>query len=352
VVNVNAERTMLEPSARVELYERVRESVLQVPDVAAAAVSFLTPASSGGFTPAVEVGADTGPVRVEANQDVFGNLVSPGWFGALGTPIVAGRDVADGDRRGTPGAAIVNEAFAHRFFGGAGALGRTLTIYPNTPRALRFEIVGIAADAVWSSPRAPVFPSWFIPMAQFGTGFPFEAARVSVRATSGPPAQLSVPVAAAITAVNPRLALTSRPLVDQLRGTLTRDRLMAQLAGFFAVLALLLAALGLYGVSGYIVARRRPEIGIRLALGATPCGIMRTLLARMTTRVGAGIVAGAALSLWASAFVDSLVYNVPRRDTVTMIAAALVLAITGVLAAWLPARRAARFNPIELLRAE
>jgi putative ABC transport system permease protein len=351
VVNVNTERTMVEAMQRPDLFERVRAAVRGVPGVATAAVSFLTPAGSGGFTPAIEVSSPAAPVQVEVNQDVFGNLVSPGWFATLGTAIVAGRDVAEGDRRGAPGVAIVNETFARRFFGRASPLGQWLTVFPGTPRAQRMEIVGVAADALTFSPRAPVFPAWYLPMAQFGPGFPFESAQLSVRST-GDPARLAADVATAVTAVHPRLALRSRPLDDQLRATLARDRLMAQLAGFFAVLALLLATLGLYGVSGYASSRRRSEIGIRLALGAAPASVVYALLARTSRRVGLGLVIGIALSSWAASLVQGLLYDVPARDGTTIGAAALVLGVTGAVAAWLPAWRVSRLDPATVLRAE
>jgi ABC-type antimicrobial peptide transport system permease subunit len=191
-----------------------------------------------------------------------------------------------------------------------------------------------------------------MPIAQFPNGALFDAARLSVRPKSGPPARLAGVVAAAVAAVDPRLPLTSRVLDDQLRATLVRDRLMAQLAGFFGALALMLAALGLYGVSGYALTRRRGEVGIRLALGATPRGIIRMLLVRLSLRVGVGIAVGAALSIWAWSFVQELIFGVPVRDVRTISTAALVLGATAALATWLPARRANRLNPVELLRME
>jgi predicted permease len=341
---------MVDPEQRVDLFERVQSAVRQLPEVEAAAVSFQTPASSGGLTPAIEVASDAGPRRVEPNQDVFGNLISPGWFKTLGMRLVSGRDVEAQDRRGAPGVAIVNEAFVNRFLRGVNPIGRTLTVYAGTPRAMPLGIVGVAADTVSFSPRSPVAATWFMPIAQFPNGALFDAARLSVRPKNGPPARLAGLVAAAVAAVDPRLPVTSRLLDDQLRATLVRDRLMAQLAGFFGVLALMLAALGLYGVSGYALTRRRGEMGIRLALGATPRGIIRMLLVRLSLRVGIGIAAGAALSVWAWSFVQELTFGVPARDIRTISTAALVLAATAALATWLPARRANRLNPVELLR--
>jgi ABC-type antimicrobial peptide transport system permease subunit len=122
------------------------------------------------------------------------------------------------------------------------------------------------------------------------------------------------------------------------------------LAGFFGALALLLAAVGLYGVTAYAVSQRRAEIGIRMALGAAPGGVVRLVLGRVTMLVAIGIVAGATLSMWASRFVATLLYGLEPRDPMTLAGAAVVLATVGIVAAWLPARRASRIDPAEVLR--
>jgi len=141
-------------------------------------------------------------------------------------------------------------------------------------------------------------------------------------------------------------------MTDQVHTSLAQDRLIAWLSGFFGVLALFLAALGLFGVTAYAVARRRTEIGIRMALGAEPAGVIRLVMSRVTVLIGAGVVIGAGVSLWASKFVAPLLYGLEPRDPATMIGAALVLSAVGVLAGWLPAWRASRTDPAEVLRAE
>jgi ABC-type antimicrobial peptide transport system permease subunit len=224
-------------------------------------------------------------------------------------------------------------------------------VYPNTSRALSMEVVGVARDAIYTSPRDPAPPTWYAPMAQFtATGFPFGFARLSVRVDTGSPALLTKTIAAAVADVNPQLALTFRPLAGQIHASLTRERLMAQLAGFFGARALLLAALGLYGVTAYAVSRRRAELGIRLALGAAPSAIIRLVLGRMSLLIGIGIVAGAALSFWAAKLVSGLIYGLPPRDPATMAGACLVLVVMAAVAAWVPARRASRLDPGTVLR--
>ena len=338
----------LEPLQRVSLYERIREGVLRLPTVAGAAVSHVTPVGGGGFTPAVAFSTGS---RVQADVEVFGNLISPGWFGTFGTPLVAGRDFGEGDRRGAPRVAIVNETLARRFFGGTSPIGSELTVYPDSPRALSMQIVGVAGDAIYTSPRDPVPPTWYAPIAQFDVpGFPFATARLSVRAATGSPALLTKSVVAAVEAVNPHVALTFRRLADQIDASLTRERMLAQLSGFFGALALLLAALGLYGVTAYAISRRRVEIGIRLALGGTPAGMIRLMLARASLLIGIGLVAGFGLSIWASTFVARLIHGLPPRDSATLAGAVMLLAFVGTFAAWIPARRAARLDPNTVLR--
>ena len=140
--------------------------------------------------------------------------------------------------------------------------------------------------------------------------------------------------------MNKDLALTFRPLADQVNASLTQERVVAMLAGFFGALALLLAGLGLYGVTLYAVSRRRTEIGIRMALGAAPRGVVRLVLSRVTLLVGIGVLVGAGVSVWAAKFVETLLYGLEPRDPVTLVGAAVVLATVGAAAGWLPAYRA------------
>jgi ABC-type antimicrobial peptide transport system permease subunit len=173
---------------------------------------------------------------------------------------------------------------------------------------------------------------------------------ISVRAASGPPASLAHGVAAAIVREDPSAVLSIRTLEDQVDASLTQERIVATLAGFFGVLGLLLAALGLYGVTSYAVMSRRAEIGIRMALGATADGVVRMVLRRTAWMVGSGIALGAALAAWAVTFTQSLLYGVEPRDPLTFAGAALVLLAVAVLAAWIPAHRASRIDPVQVLR--
>jgi len=349
VVTVNAQRTEIPAAERLATYDRIRQRAAAVPGVAAAAVSLVTPVSGITWNTRAKV-SDSVPLTERQSGSNF-NAISPGWLATFGTPLVAGRDVADGDRKGAPKVALVNQAFAQRFLNGANPIGHTVTqngFFPGPP----LEIVGLVADAVYRSLREPVPPTMYVPLAQFDDSRRPAPPNISigVRARSGPPAHVARGVAAAIAGVNPDLALTFRPLADQVNASLTQERIVAMLSGFFGALALLLAGLGLYGVTSYAVTRRRTEIGIRLALGAAPSGVVRLVLARVTVLVAVGVAVGAGLSVWAATFVATLLYGLEPRDPATLAGSAAVLAAVGAIAGWLPAHRASRIDPAQVLR--
>jgi ABC-type antimicrobial peptide transport system permease subunit len=149
---------------------------------------------------------------------------------------------------------------------------------------------------------------------------------------------------------NRDLTLVVEPLADKVNGSLARERLLATLSGFFGALALLLAALGLYGVTAYAVSRRHVELGIRMALGTTPAGVVRLVLGRVALLVGAGVVIGAAVGAWAAMLVESLLFGLAPRDPATLLGAIALLVTVGAVAGWLPSARAARIDPARVLR--
>ena len=344
VVNVDMSRTAIAAEDRLAEFERARDAVRALPGVAGTALSFITP-FTGGFTPPVIVsGGSKVAVRVS------GNLISSGWFNAFGTPMIAGRDLSDQDVKGTPRVALVNQAFARKFFPDASPLGQTLNLYPGSQRELAMEIVGVVGDAVYSSLRAPVPPTWYSPFAQFDLPeFSVSSINLTVRSRIDSPIP-SRDIAAAVAAVSPQSSLTFRSLSDQVDSARNQERLVALLAACFAALGLILGAVGLYGVTAYSVALRRTEIGIRMALGAVASRILRLVLTRVAVLVGVGALAGIAVSLWLSRYVASLLYGIEPQDPTTLLAAFVVLATVGLVAGLLPANRAARTDPAVVLR--
>ena len=350
LVSVNAQRTGVPAADRLPLWERLRQRVLAVPGVSAAAVSFVTPVAGGVWNNTVWV-SDGVPMSARQRVSNF-NAVTPGWFTTFGTPILAGRDFNDGDRKNAPSVILVNQAFAKKFLNGANPIGHTVVIGAGDRPAPPREVVGLVADAVYRALREPVPPTMYIPVAQFDDSQQPAppAASINVRAANGSPALLARSVGAAVGDVNRDLALTYRLLADQVDASLTQERIVAMMSAFFGALALLLAGLGLYGVTSYAVTRRRAEIGIRMALGAAPAGVVRLVLSRVTLLVAIGIAIGAGASVWLSTFVATLLYGLQPRDPVTLAGAAVALAAVGALAGWLPAYRASRIDPAQVLR--
>jgi ABC-type antimicrobial peptide transport system permease subunit len=307
-----------------------------------------TPVGIGQFTPSIDIAGVS-----DTRGPVWSNLISPGWFGTFGTPIIAGRDLNLADRAGAPRVAVVNEAFARKFSGGASPLGRTFTLYPHSAMTLGpIEIVGVAGDAVYASLRSPAPPTFYLPLEQFDhlSELGIRSINLSIRSKTASPSQVVKSVADGIAEVNPRFVLTFRPLADQIDGSLAQERLLALLSGCFGALALLLAAIGLYGVMSDAVASRRTEIGIRMALGAPGARVVGLVVGRLSLLVGCGVLVGAGVSVWASRFVGSLVYGLEPGDPATLTGSMLLLVSVAGLAAWLPARRAVRIDPASVLR--
>ena len=279
------------------------------------------------------------------------NGVDPGWLSTLGTRLVAGRDFDTHDRAGTPIVAIVNEAFARRVFAGGTAVGQTIAFVspPGVAARPAATIVGVVEDAAYESLRDSAQPTIYQALSQ-GRQPSLPFATLCVSAIDGSAAVVIRDVAHAVSGADPDLQFTLHTMEDLAGESVAVERILAMLSGFFGALALLLAAIGLYGVVSYSVNRRRAEIGIRIALGARPGGIIRMILGGIGRSVAVGIAAGMVLSLWLARFVSALLYRIEPGDPLNLVSAIVGLTAVGLLAAWLPARRAARLDPTEVLR--
>jgi putative ABC transport system permease protein len=348
LVVMTLDATRVQPENRVALFERVRAAAAAVPGVESAATSMVTPISGTTVQYAIEVVGE--PPRPEKDRGVLVNLVGPGWFSTYGMRILAGRDVTARDAAGAPDVAVVNREFVRRFLGGRDPIGRVVRdAYPRPGKPpVSREVVGVVSDAAYRSLREPIPATMYLSLQQ--TERPWPSARVTIRAARGDPSMLVRPAAAAVGRVNPDLALTFRSLGEQVAASIVQERLIATLSGFFGGLGLLLAGLGLYGLASYSVTRRRAEIGIRMALGAPASTVVRGVMVRLGALVAAGLAIGAVVSLWAVRFVSTLLFGVQARDASTLLAAIGVLVAVAAAASWNPARRAARIDPVEVLR--
>jgi len=340
-------------TARIELYQRLADVVSAVPGVAHAAASVVTPVSGSSWMMNVEVpGA---PPQPGGNPTPVMNIVTPGWFAAYGVRIVAGRDLDVHDTLGSPHVAVVNETFVKKFFPGRDPIGGVINYasWSDRPAIQPRRIVGVVSDSVYRNLREAPRATIFSPLAQYDNfGNPLSQISLTVRSAAGSPSMLTRSIAAALARAEPDLEFSFRPLKEQIDASLAQERLVASLSAFFGALALLLAGLGLYGVTAYAVSRRRREIGIRIALGSPQASVVRLVLARIAVLVGAGALIGALGSLWAVRFVDALLFGVDPHDGVTIATAVAMLAAVGLLAGSLPAWRASRVDPLLSLRAE
>ena len=347
VIEVSSERAAVDSVARSALYGQIVEAVRTLPEVSAAGMASITPVSGSNSTRRM-LRVDRPPLP-EADRRTWVNVISPGWFETMGTRFVAGRDFDGRDRRGAPRAVIVNETFARKHFGNENALGQLIVEEPASfADPVPLEIVGIVQDAVYRSVREPVPPTMYWPMAQQAR--PQVAMTLMVRVRTGAIASVSRAAGEAIIRVNSTLTTSVRPFSDIVDAALSRERLVARLSGFFGILALILAALGLYGVTSYSVNRRTTELGIRMALGTSPAAVIRLVIARVSMLVACGLALGLVVSWWATQFTSALLFGLEARDVPTMAGAALLLTAVAGLSAWLPARRAARIDPASVLR--
>jgi putative ABC transport system permease protein len=351
VVSVTA--STVQASDRPALVNRLAKAVASVPGVQSVGGALNPPiiGEIGGAD--LVVGAPGSLPPPDAPRISRVDVITPGWFAAYGIPIDAGRDFDDRDLAGGPGAIIVNEAFVRRLFPGRQVLGMSLALAwrierGDVPYGTR-TIVGVVGDSVYRAIREPVQPMIFLPLREREPLLQKDF-YLGVRGAAASTALLERQVASAITASSADVAFSFERLAQQVDESLTDDRLIAVLSAFFGVLALILVAVGLYGVTAYAVAQRRTEIGIRMALGAKPTAIIRTVVAHVSTLVAIGVAAGVGVSVWAATLVRSLLYGLEPRDPATLIGAVVVLATVATLAGWLPSWRASRIDPAAVLR--
>jgi putative ABC transport system permease protein len=356
VVNLNVSRARGAGGDRIAFVQRLAREIAAVPGVAKTAASIATPAGGIGLVatvhvPDATVSGDLPPGGRLGPRNAYVNFVAPGWFSTYGISILAGRDFTDGDVTDAPPVIIVNQTFVRKFLTGKNPIGATVAFDKGLSTPVEKTVIGVVPDAVYSSVRNVDEAVEYAPLTQVDFALPPSTEGViSVRAARGQPMLLASSVAAGLSAVDPDVIFGFRSLADQVDATLTQERLVAMLSGFFGALALLLAGLGLFGVTAYGVASRRAEIGVRLALGSTGAGVVRLVVSRVAWLVAAGILVGVGISAWATRFVATLLFGLDTRDPLTFVGTSVTLVIVGTAAAWLPAYRASRLDPAAVLR--
>ena len=337
------------------VYKEMLDQLRAIPGVRSASVSSITPVCHCRWPGEVEVDGYTPKSHDDAMASF--NNVSDRYFEALGTSVVAGRDFNSHDTSTSLKVAIVSKSFAQKYFGAANPLGRHFRLRAGHGSQFAWsitggpvEIVGVVKDAKYGSLREEPSPFVFIPWSQGGVPGPLTS--FELRAAGGVPNALISAVKSVIGGVNRDVSIEFKTFAAKVNDSISRERLLASLSGFFGALALLLAAIGLYGVMSYNIARRRNEIGVRMALGAEQSSILRMVLGEVAIIISVGLVIGLVATLATTRFVASFLYGIKSTDPWMVSLASLVLVLVAALAGLLPARRASRLDPMAALREE
>ncbi|MGH9541946.1 MAG: ABC transporter permease [Terriglobales bacterium] len=326
-------------SQRLALLPRLQAQIESLPGVVSASFADMLP-----LQPSVNAGSFTingHTVNVQYYH------VAPRYFATMRTPLEAGREFTAADGSQAPSVAIVNHAFAQRYWPGRGAIGRQIALPGKPPTAL--TVVGVAATGKYQTLSEPPRPVMFMPLAQ---GFTERVVLVARTAFARPDALLPA-LRRRLLAVNPNLALIQPQTMNQaMAWPLFTARLAGTLFAVFGGLALLLAAIGLYAMFAFAVARRRREVGVRMALGASGGRVLRLLLGEALRLYSLGAAIGLAIAFFAARVLAALLYGISPRDPLTFAAVAIFLGAIALLASYLPARQAARLSPLAALREE
>jgi macrolide transport system ATP-binding/permease protein len=339
-----------------EFYRRVVERIEALPGVESASLARAVPMSGSSRTSSLLIQGREGPDNVSRSEGtgpdeeneytVNTNVVGLKYFATMGIPLLRGRDFTPQDNQGAPLTVIVNEAFARRYFEGDDPIGKRMSF--RGAQGPWSEIIGVARDSKYRTLGEIPRPFAYVPLAQnHETGM-----ALHVR-TTGNPIGLAAAVRHEVQSLDQNLPVTElQTLSGVVAGSLFAARMGAALLAVFGSLALLLAAIGLYGVMSYTVSRRTREIGIRMALGAATGNVLRLVLKEGMSLVGSGVAVGLIVAAAVTRLLASFLYGVSPLDAATFVAIPLLLALVAFLASYLPARRAAKVDPMIALRYE
>jgi predicted permease len=341
------------PAELASLYRNLAERLNAIPGVERATVVSFSPMS--GTSTSSNVTVPGYAAKEDENLVVQDMLVGPGYSESLGVPVLLGREIDQRDSEAGAKVAMVNEAFAQYFFHGENPIGKQFNFGDEDAdvkgKPEMIEIVGVIGDVKYDSAREKSERMVLRPIAQVVSPSSFNA-NLQIR-TKGDPTSFATAIRQAITQLDPKLPIYSvTTMQEQVKGTLRQEQLVAQLVSFFGGLALLLAAIGLYGVMAHGVVRRTREIGIRMALGAERRNIVWMVLRETALLVVVGVAVGVPVAIGASRLIASQLFGTSAADPLTLSLAALVLAAVGLLAGFLPARRASKVDPLIALRYE
>jgi predicted permease len=361
VVTLAPSLTAVSPDELGSLYAAMRERLRRIPGVVNAAFSLYAPMSGDNWASLITVDGHAPTERLIASW----NRVSPGYFDTIGTPVVRGRAFDERDKPGTKLVAVISQAFARKFFGDADPIGRRIGFTDSKGTGAReLEVVGVVGDAKYQDGRRPPYVTFFMPFLQQtsrsraleGAGNRLDRSHypqaVEIH-TTGVLQGLEADVRRALAEVDRRITARSVVAMDeQVAGAFNLERLISRLTVAFGSVALLLACLGLYGVTAYSVTRRTREIGIRMAVGASRPRVLRTILRSALVQLAVGVAVGLPAAFTAGRLLQSQLFGVSGHDPLVVSGGLLLLAMSALVAAWIPAHRAATMDPVSALRNE
>ncbi len=347
VADISGRLPDLDVPHRLEMFRELGDRIDRLPDVASASLVAMSPFSGNAWNENVNADNDA---TANGGTLTWFNRVGPGYFRTLGIPLMAGRDFDRNDTAVAERVAIVNEKFARDILGSLQAVGRTFRYeaYAGEIDPV-FRVVGVVGNTKYNALREAPRAIAFLPVAQDAD--PGDSLSIVIRAR-GPVGAITAGVKQRMAEVDGRLLVEFHDLDDQIAQSVLRERLVADLSEGFGLLAVLLSMLGLYGVMSYIVARRRTEIGVRMALGARPGGILRMVTVDIGWLLGIGLAIGLGGSFGLSRYLESLLFNQKPNDVTTLGLACALLAVTAFAAALVPMRRAVSVDPAVVLRSE
>ncbi len=346
IAKIDSSRLDLQDEAKRAFKRELLERIRATPGVNSAAATNVIPLSGNSWGNNVWLdGADS-----QGKKSANFARISSGYFKTLNTPLIAGRDFSDHDTVSSPKVAIVNEAFARRFTNGGNPVGQSFWVEatPTTPET-RYEIVGLVKNAKYKDVREDFPPVAYLSIQQAPRVGLYDQILIS---SNAPLAELTASVKRAVGEASPQSTISFQVLREQINDSLMRDRLMATLSGFFGLLALVLACVGLYGIMSYAVTSRTNEIGIRMALGAQSSDVRLMILRESLFLVLVGIIIGLPFALTAPRLVSALLFGLTPADPISIFLAALAMCVAALLAGYLPARRASKVDPMVALRYE
>jgi len=332
------------------LYERLEERLPQIPGVLSASLSTYSPLEGNNWSEYISIQGKPPDFSGTAPSWL---RVGPHYFQTIGTRLLQGRLIDERDRPGAPQVAVVNDAFARRFFPKENPIGHYFGM-TDIGHSGDYEIVGVVEDAKYQDTRGPAYPTFFLPLLQVHAGEPVRGWVSTIELhVAARPENLEPGIRQAISEIDPNLTvLRVVSFREQVARNFNQERLIARLAEVFGMLALILACVGLYGVTAYVVTRRTNEIGIRMALGADRRKVLGLVLRSALLQVGIGLALGIPVALATGLGLASQLYRVKSYDPAILILAAVTLASCALLAAFVPARRATKIDPLRALRYE